>query len=171
MTAVPGYCESTLIEADMLQSLTATLVVQAAQRMRRRYRVSEGGPSWKFQAQSYLSTRGAPQPADWEAQAKQGRTTGREFSSAVAAIPTVPGGVPALERATILPSGSDSPPDSLGLVPRARRLPEHGHFRASTRDGPLVKRCLRFYDMKTLSNPYETYTFPKLEFITSSERC
>ena len=58
--------------------------------------------------------------------AKQPHTTGEVLSSGVAPIPSVPGGGPALESATILPSGVDSPPDSLGLVPRARRLPEHG---------------------------------------------
>ena len=64
----------------------------------------------------------ATQPADWEAPAKQGRTTGRELSSGVAAVPIVPGASPALERATILSSVIYSPPESLGLVPRARRV-------------------------------------------------
>jgi len=58
--------------------------------------------------------------------AKQGRTTGRELRGAVAAHVSVPGVVPARESATILPSVIDSPPDSLGSVPRDRRLPEHG---------------------------------------------
>ena len=44
----------------------------------------------------------------------------------VAARLSFPGAGPALETATVLPGGTDSPPDSLGLVLRARRLSEHG---------------------------------------------
>ena len=63
-----------------------------------------------------------PSPAELAtALAKQGRTTGRELRGAVAAHVSVPGVVPARESATILPSGIDSPPDSLGSVPRDRR--------------------------------------------------
>lgn len=63
-----------------------------------------------------------PPPAElWTALAKQGRTTGEVFRGAVAAHVSVPGVVPARESATILPSAIDSPPDSLGSVPRDRR--------------------------------------------------
>ena len=69
----------------------------------------------------HAHAHGPPSPRDWEAPAKQGRTTGRELASGVAAVPIVPGAGPARESATILPSGTNSPPDHLGLVPRARR--------------------------------------------------
>ena len=62
-----------------------------------------------------------PPSLDWEAPAKQGRTTGEVLSVAIAAVPIVSGGVPALERAIILPRGTDSPPDrGLGLVGASR---------------------------------------------------
>ena len=68
-----------------------------------------------------------PPPAEpATALAKQGRTTGEVLEVGVAPIPTVPGASPARETATILSSELDSPPDHPGLVPRARRLPEHG---------------------------------------------
>ena len=51
----------------------------------------------------------------------EGRTTGRVFDGGVAARLSFPGASPARETATVLPGGTDSPPDSLGLVPLRRR--------------------------------------------------
>ena len=75
---------------------------------------------------------GPPPAGLGTALAKAPRTTGEVLALAVAAHVSVPRASPALETVTILPSGTDSPPDRLGVVLRARRLLLHG--RACERD-------------------------------------